>query len=109
MHHKRKARGLAARQGIHPWARTKAVLGGCFPTETVARPDFEEKLHYYHKRWRKSTQEDIDISEVQQRGLSSPLARPGRYSHLEPFVHLFANWVLDGVLDVAKRRRATAA
>jgi len=96
---------------LHPLGplRTKAVLGACFPNETVALPDFNEKLKFYHKRWTKSTQEDIDISEVQQRGLSSPLARPGRYSHLEPFVHRFANWVLDRILDEDKRSQMAVA
>jgi choline monooxygenase len=96
---------------LHPQGplRTKAVLGACFPKETVALPDFAERLQYYHKRWKKSTQEDVDISEVQQRGVSSPLARPGRFSHLEPFVHLFANWILDRVLGDDERRHAAHA
>lgn len=90
---------------LHPLGplRTELVLGTCFPKETVERPDFAEKAQYYYKRWRKSIQEDIDISEVQQRGLSSPSARPGRLSHLEPFVHVFANWVVDRVLAPGMR------
>jgi len=96
-------------QGPH---RIKLVFGACFPKETVARADFSEKVKYYYKRWDKSIREDNEISEVQHAGLSSPLARPGRYSHLEPLVHDIANWVLDRVLDdkvassTAPRRRS---
>lgn len=84
--------------------RSEMIVGTCFPKETVERPDFEEKIKYYNKRWKKSIQEDIDISEIQQRGLSSPFAKPGRLSHLEPFVHVFANWILDRVLEDGSRR-----
>jgi len=82
--------------------RITLVFGGCFPRETVARPDFEEKLKYYVKRWDKSIGEDNDISEVQHAGLRSPFAMPGRYSPHEPLVHHIANWVLDRVLDEDK-------
>ena len=30
--------------------------------------------------------------------MASPFARPGRFSHLEPLVHVIDNWVLDRVL-----------
>ena len=93
--------------------RTKLVFGACFPRETVARPDFDEKVKFYYKRWDKSILEDNGISEVQHAGLSSPFAMPGRYSRQEPLVHHIANWVLDHVLDDkqrqgggAKRRRS---
>ena len=35
------------------------------------------------------------IAERQFAGLSSPLARPGRFSHREPLVHAIDNWILD--------------
>jgi len=65
----------------------------------VARPDFEEIVQRYYHRCDVSVPEDINISEIQQRGLSSPLARPGRVSLQEAIVHAFANWLLDRVLD----------
>ena len=68
------------------------VAGACFPEETIARPDFEEKVQYYYKRWDKSLQEDNDIAEVQQLGLKSPFVEPGRLSHLEPIVTDLAQW-----------------
>ncbi len=78
--------------------RTKVVVGSCFPRETVARPDFAEKVEKYYKRWDKSLPEDNAISELQQIGLASRFARPGRLSVHEPVVHRIANWVLDRVL-----------
>jgi len=80
-------------------ARTDLVLRFAFPRSTVARPDFEEIVQRYYHRCDVSVPEDINISEIQQRGLSSPLARPGRVSLQEPIVHAFANWLLDRVLD----------
>jgi choline monooxygenase len=86
---------------LHPLsaARTRLIVGSCFPRRTVARPDFDEVVQRYYKRWDLSIPEDNEISDLQQRGLSSPFARPGRLTHLEPLVHDLANWVLDRVLD----------
>ena len=79
--------------------RTKVVIGSCFPRETVAQPDFAERVEKYYRRWDKSLPEDNAISELQQAGLSSSLSRPGRLSFHEPVVRDIANWVLGYVLD----------
>ncbi len=71
--------------------------GACFPKSTIARPDFEEVVQRYYRRWDKSIPEDNVVSELQQQGISSPFARTGRFSHMEPLVHTLANWVLDRV------------
>jgi phenylpropionate dioxygenase-like ring-hydroxylating dioxygenase large terminal subunit len=86
---------------LHPLSasQTRLIVGSCFPRRTVARNDFEDIVQRYYKRWDISIPEDNDISDLQQRGLSSPFARPGRLTHLEPLVHELANWVLDRVLD----------
>jgi phenylpropionate dioxygenase-like ring-hydroxylating dioxygenase large terminal subunit len=73
------------------------IAGSCFPSATVARDDFADVVERYYRRWDRSIPEDNVISEIQQHGLSSPLARAGRYSHMEPLVHTLANWVLDRV------------
>ncbi|MBU0725321.1 MAG: aromatic ring-hydroxylating dioxygenase subunit alpha [Alphaproteobacteria bacterium] len=88
---------------LHPIAadRTKLIVGSAFPKEVVARPDFEEVVTRYYRRWDISIPEDNEISDLQQRGLSSPFYREGRFSHLEPLVHAIDNWVLDRVLDPA--------
>jgi phenylpropionate dioxygenase-like ring-hydroxylating dioxygenase large terminal subunit len=87
---------------LHPMGpeKTKLIVGSCFPRSSAARPDFEEVVQRYYKRWDISIPEDNHISELQQRGLSSPLARQGRLAHAEPLVHTFGNWVLDHVLGV---------
>jgi phenylpropionate dioxygenase-like ring-hydroxylating dioxygenase large terminal subunit len=80
-------------------ARTKVVIGSCFPRTTTARPDFAERVEKYYRRWDKSLPEDNAISELQQAGLSSSYSKPGRLSFHEPVVRDIANWVLDQVLD----------
>ena len=80
-------------------ARTRVVVGSCFPRSTVARPDFEEQVEKYYRRWDKSLPEDNEISEFQQLGLASSFGKPGRFSWREPIVHAIANWVLDRTLD----------
>lgn len=85
---------------VHPLGpeRMKLIVGSCFPDETVARPDFDDVVNRYYKRWNISVGEDNTISELQQKGIRSPLADAGRLSHMEPLVHNIANWVLDRVL-----------
>ena len=88
---------------LHPRGpdRTHLVVGSCFPEAVVARPDFGALVGSYYKRWDISIPEDNAVSELQQRGLASPLARPGRFAHLEPLVRDIDNWVLDRVLGVS--------
>lgn len=85
---------------LHPMGpeQTRLIVGSSFPRSIAARPDFEEVVQRYYRRWDISIPEDNQISELQQRGLSSPFAKPGRLAHAEPLVHTFANWVLDRVL-----------
>ncbi len=77
---------------------TILIHGACFPRTTTARPDFDDVVTRYFKRWDTTTQEDIEASERQQRGLSSPFGDRGRFSHHEVLVHEIDNWVLDRVL-----------
>ncbi|HVH74569.1 MAG TPA: aromatic ring-hydroxylating dioxygenase subunit alpha [Stellaceae bacterium] len=90
---------------LHPLsaAQTRLIVGSAFPRKTVARNDFAEVVERYYRRWDISIPEDNDISNLQQQGLTSPFARPGRLTHLEPLVHDLANWVLDRVLDEPHR------
>jgi choline monooxygenase len=89
---------------LHPLGplQTKLIVGTCFPEETIARDDFDEIVENYYKRLDISVGEDNDISVLQQIGLTSPYSVPGRFSHMEPLVHVFDNWVLDRVLDGAR-------
>jgi len=88
---------------VHPLGpeKMKLIVGSCFPNETIARDDFSEVVERYNRRWRTSVKEDNDISERQQKGIRSPLAQPGRMSHLEELVHHIANWVADHVSNPA--------
>ncbi|MGE3979103.1 MAG: aromatic ring-hydroxylating dioxygenase subunit alpha [Nitrospira sp.] len=83
--------------------KTELIVGSSFPEETVARADFEEVIQKYYKRWDLSIPEDNDISELQQKGVRSPYAEPGRFSHLEPLVHKIDNWIVDRVLGVKSK------
>ena len=83
----------------HAPDRTTVVIGSCFPASTVARPDFEEQVDKYYRRWDKSLPEDNAITEEQHAGLRSAFARPGPLCWREPVVHALDNWVLDRVLD----------
>ena len=77
---------------------TRLTIGACFPAETIARADFDDKVQAYFDRWRLATAEDNAICEAQQQGQAFD-RRPGRYSADEFAVHAFDNWVLDQVLD----------
>lgn len=84
--------------------RTKYAMNMCFPKSTVERPDFQELARAYFDRWDTGIVEDNTILERQQAGLTSPFARPGRLSSLEPVVGLFAQWVINRVLDGSEGR-----
>ena len=92
---------------IHPIsaAKMKLLVGSCFPKKTTERADFERIAQNYYKRWDMTTKEDLDISVVQQEGVSTPFSVPGRLSEHEPLVHAIDNWVLDYVLGVKKKAR----
>lgn len=92
---------------IHPLsaAKMRLVVGSCFPQQTTERPDFERIAQNYYKRWDMTTKEDIDISIVQQEGVSTPFATAGRLSEHEPLVHAIGNWVLDHILGLPKKAR----
>ena len=83
--------------------RTRVVTGLCFPEAATRRPDFEAILPDYTARTDASHPEDNRAAEMQQRGLASPHARPGRFSHREAGVHAVDNWILDRVLDAEEK------
>lgn len=85
---------------LHPRGpgQTRLIVGSAFPKSTVARPDFEEVVQRYYKRWDKSIPEDNQISQLQHQGFSPLAPLPGRLAPDEPIVHIFNNWVLDRVL-----------
>jgi phenylpropionate dioxygenase-like ring-hydroxylating dioxygenase large terminal subunit len=64
-----------------------------FPRATAALPNFAARAEAYLHRLDVAIAEDIEVLELQQAGLDSPLARPGRFSHLEPNVAAFGSWI----------------
>jgi len=86
---------------LHPIsaAKTRLIVGSCFPRVTTERDDFDDIVQNYYDRWDKSIVEDNDVSDIQQIGISSPFVKPGRFSYMEPLVHTIDNWVLDRVLS----------
>jgi len=93
---------------IHPRGPNSMhlIAGSCFPSATAARSDFAEVAQRYYRRWDKSIPEDNVISEIQQHGISSPFARVGRLSFMEPLVHTFANWILDRVVPASRAEQS---
>lgn len=73
--------------------RCRANLSLCFPPESMALDDFEDRLAGVDRRMRTAIDEDIIALERQQAGLASPHALPGQLSPtMEPCVGLFARW-----------------
>ena len=73
--------------------RCKVVQTACFHLETMQQPDFEKKSAAYLRRMDAALAEDVEALENQQRGLSCPDARQGRFQpDLEPNVAAFARW-----------------
>ena len=74
-------------------SRCRVVQTSCFHPETIALPDFEEKSKAYLRRMDAALEEEIEALVNQQKGLSSPDARSGRFQpDLEANVASFAKW-----------------
>jgi phenylpropionate dioxygenase-like ring-hydroxylating dioxygenase large terminal subunit len=82
-------------------ARMRNVAAFCHQRRSVERPDFNEILPRYNRRFDLVIAEDNFISVRQMEGINNPLARAGRLSKSEPLVHVIDNWVLDRVLGPA--------
>ena len=81
--------------------RMRNVAAFCYQRQSVDRPDFNDILPRYNRRFDLVIAEDNFISVRQMQGLNHPLARAGRLSKNEPLVHVIDNWILDRVLDPA--------
>ncbi|XDZ65336.1 aromatic ring-hydroxylating dioxygenase subunit alpha [Alphaproteobacteria bacterium LSUCC0684] len=79
----------------YPLAANRCLVyqTACFPPETVQQNDFEDRVKAYYHRLDAALDEDIPALVNQQRGLSDPNARQGRFQPLlEPNVASFAKW-----------------
>jgi choline monooxygenase len=78
---------------------SRLEIGGCFPEEIVAAPDFSGKAQPYYDRWELVGREDVGILERQQNALGSVLYRPGRLSWRDDQVQALSRWVLEHLPD----------
>ena len=86
---------------VYPTApnRTTAAMTVCFAPAASTLPDYAARAAAYFERLDVAIAEDIAVLEQQQAGLDSPLARPGRFSWMEPNVSAFANWLARRIVD----------
>lgn len=70
------------------------VVNHAFPVGTRERPDYEAIAERYFRRFDVVSQEDIEITEIQQRGITHGRRIPGLYQEQERLVHAFAGYVL---------------
>jgi len=70
----------------------------CFPAESVALSDFDDRARHYYARIDAALDEDLPFLQQQQVGLNSKFARQGRFSALEPSVGKFAYWYAQQLL-----------
>ena len=75
--------------------RSRLEIGGCFPAQSLADPDFDTKAAAYYARWEKVGREDVGILEKQQIALSSAYYRPGPLSWRDDMVQAIGRWVVD--------------
>lgn len=80
----------------------RLMAGFCFTKACVERPDFEDIVKNYHRRFELVMAEDNGIAELHLQGVLNPFARPGRFSSVEPLVHTIDNWILDRVVGKAE-------
>lgn len=87
----------------------RLVASFCFTKAAVERPDFEQVVQNYYKRFDLVIGEDNGIAETHLAGMANPLTRPGRMSSLEPLVHRIDNWILDRVVGKEAQNQVSAA
>jgi phenylpropionate dioxygenase-like ring-hydroxylating dioxygenase large terminal subunit len=75
--------------------RCHVVQTICFPQASLEVPNFKARAEAYYQRIDTALKEDLPFLEAQQQGLTSPFARQGRFSALEPSVGNFACWYAD--------------
>lgn len=72
--------------------RCHVVQTICFPHASLETENFQARADAYYQRIDTALDEDLPFLVAQQQGLSSPFARQGRFSALEPSVGNFACW-----------------
>jgi phenylpropionate dioxygenase-like ring-hydroxylating dioxygenase large terminal subunit len=78
--------------------RCRVIQTICFPVESVALDDFDDRARHYYARIDAALDEDLPFLKQQQVGLNSKFARQGRFAALEPSVGKFAYWYAQQLL-----------
>jgi phenylpropionate dioxygenase-like ring-hydroxylating dioxygenase large terminal subunit len=78
--------------------RCRVMQTICFPAESVALSDFDDRVSHYYARIDAALKEDLPFLRQQQVGLNSMFARQGRFAALEPSVSKFAYWYAQRLL-----------
>lgn len=78
------------------------IVNHAFPEGTNQRDDYEEVAERYFRRFDVVSQEDIEITEIQQRGITYGRRIPGLYQEQERLVHAFSHYVLSKVGDLVE-------
>jgi phenylpropionate dioxygenase-like ring-hydroxylating dioxygenase large terminal subunit len=78
--------------------RCRVMQTICFPAESVALSDFDDRASHYYARIDAALKEDLPFLRQQQVGLNSMFARQGRFAALEPSVGKFAYWYAQRLL-----------
>jgi phenylpropionate dioxygenase-like ring-hydroxylating dioxygenase large terminal subunit len=79
--------------------RCRVLQTICFPAETVALNNFENRVIHYYDRIDTALNEDLPFLAQQQAGFRSKFAKQGRFAALEPSVGKFAYWYSQRMLD----------
>ncbi len=82
--------------------RCHVVMSVCFPRATIDADGFDAKARRYYARMDAALEEDRAVLERQQAGMTSPAARQGRFSELEPSVANFAFWYAETMLTAGR-------
>jgi phenylpropionate dioxygenase-like ring-hydroxylating dioxygenase large terminal subunit len=77
--------------------RTRIQSHLLFTRRAFASPDFQEKLAREREFLIVVNDEDIAVNEMQQRGVASRTALPGRFSHLEKALWQLADYIRDRI------------
>ena len=88
--------------------RCQVVQTVCFPDSSLEVDDFASRAQAYYDRVDTALNEDLPFLIAQQRGISSPFARQGRFSALEPSVGNFACWYADSLREAYRQPKTTS-
>ena len=82
-------------------SKTQIIVYHVFPAEHFEQPDFKEKAKVYHDFLVDVLEEDREMVDSMQRGMTSRMFEPGPLSRMEVNLHGLINYNLDRTFDGA--------